>query len=217
MKKLLKRILTVTLSIMMILAAIPVQAAAPSYLTKSKTITLYTGKTARLMMYQKTWLGFFASGVDKVKSVKNSNPSVAEVSAEYGSIYAAPKKTGKTVITATDGKITKKCTLKVKKYENPVASVKVGNKTVPGSKFDADAYRVLNYSQFANKRKKITFNLKKGWSVQEVYYAQSGWMKSEDMQNGEIIKIKGGKGFQVGAVVVNDKTGQREDLLLWFK
>ena len=117
MKKLLKRILTVTLSIMMILAAIPVQAAPPSYLTKSKTITLYTGKTARLMMYQKTWLGFFASGVDKVKSVKNSNPSVAEVSAEYGSIYAAPKKTGKTVITATDGKITKKCTLKVKKYE----------------------------------------------------------------------------------------------------
>ena len=56
-----------------------------------------------------------------------------------------------------------------------------------------------------------------GWSVQEGYYAQSGWMKSEDMQNGEIIKIKGGKGFQVGAVVVNDKTGQREDLLLWFK
>ena len=217
MKKFLKQILTITLSVMMILAAIPVQAAAPSYLTKSKTITLYTGKTARLMMYQKTWLGFFASGVDKVKSVKNSNPSVAEVSAEYGSIYAAPKKTGKTVITATDGKITKKCTLKGKKYKNPVASVKVGNKTVPGSKFDADAYRVLNYSQFANKRKKITFNLKKGWSVQETYYAQNGWMKSEDMQNGEIITIKGGKGFQVGAVVVNDKTGQREDLLLWFK
>lgn len=74
MKKFLKQILTITLSVMMILAAIPVQAAAPSYLTKSKTITLYTGKTARLMMYQKTWLGFFASGVDKVKSVKNSNP-----------------------------------------------------------------------------------------------------------------------------------------------
>lgn len=73
MKKFLKQILTITLSVMMILAAIPVQAAAPSYLTKSKTITLYTGKTARLMMYQKTWLGFFASGVDKVKSVKNSN------------------------------------------------------------------------------------------------------------------------------------------------
>ena len=42
-------------------------------------------------------------------------------------------------------------------------------------------------------------------------------MKAEDMQNGEIITIKGGKGVQVGAVVVNDKTGQREDLLLWFK
>ena len=54
MKKFLKQILTITLSVMMILAAIPVQAAAPSYLTKSKTITLYTGKTARLMMYQKT-------------------------------------------------------------------------------------------------------------------------------------------------------------------
>lgn len=42
MKKFLKQILTITLSVMMILAAIPVQAAAPSYLTKSKTITLYT-------------------------------------------------------------------------------------------------------------------------------------------------------------------------------
>ena len=54
MKKFLKQILTITLSVMMILAAIPVQAAPPDYLTKSKTITLYTGKTARLMMYQKT-------------------------------------------------------------------------------------------------------------------------------------------------------------------
>ena len=38
MKKFLKQILTITLSVMMILAAIPVQAAAPSYLTKARNV-----------------------------------------------------------------------------------------------------------------------------------------------------------------------------------
>lgn len=86
-------------------------------------------------------------------------------------------------------------------------------------KFDTDPYRVISYSKFANKKAKVTFNLKKGWSFQydAISYFQKTWQKSEDVKNGSIVPIKGGSGFQIMTAVVNDKTGQVEHLLLWFK
>ena len=100
-----------------------------------------------------------------------------------------------------------------------MASVKVGNTTISGKKFDTDPYRVISYSKFANKKAKVTFNLKKGWSFQydAISYFQKTWQKSEDVKNGSIVPIKGGSGFQIMTAVVNDKTGQVEHLLLWFK
>lgn len=106
-----------------------------------------------------------------------------------------------------------------KRIRNPVASVKVGNTTISGKKFDTNPYRVISYSKFANKKAKVTFNLKKGWSFQydAISYFQKTWQKSEDVKNGSIVPIKGGSGYKIMTAVVNDKTGQVEHLLLWFK
>ena len=70
-------------------------------------------------------MGAFDKKSDKVTSVSSSNSSVAEAYAIYSELYAVPKKVGKTVITAKSGKTTRKCNLTVKKYVNPIVSVKV--------------------------------------------------------------------------------------------
>ena len=41
--------------------------------------------------------------------------------------------------------------------------------------------------------------------------------KSDDYKNGSAVSIKGGAGLKIMTTVVNDKTGQVEHLLLWFK
>ena len=209
--KLWKRILTAALISVMVLASVPVQAVQ---LPKSKTITLYSGKTSKNQFYQNVWLGFLEGDSGNVKL---SNSSVAKASLNYGSVYVIPKKAGKTVLTVKDAEGTSKCNLTVKKYVNPVASVKIGNTTISGSKFNKEAYRAVTYSKFANKKVKVTFNLKKGWTIGKLSYLQSTWMKSEDVNNGSVIPVKGGKGFKVLTTATNDKTGQEIQLYLWFK
>ena len=218
MKRTMKRILTAVLILTMVVAAVPVQAGIPQYFPTKKTLTVYPAKTSKNYFFQRTYMGAFDKKSDKVTSVSSSNSSVAEAYAIYSELYAVPKKVGKTVITAKSGKTTRKCNLTVKKYVNPIASVKVGNSTIAGKKFDTEAYRAVSYSRFANKKAKITFNLKKGWSfVDGVSYLQKNWMKSEDVKNGAVIPIRGGSGFVVITNVVNDKTGQQEAVMLLFK
>ena len=73
-----------------------------------------------------------------------------------------------------------------------MASVKVGNTTISGKKFDTDPYRVISYSKFANKKAKVTFNLKKGWSFQydAISYFQKTWQKSEDVKMVVLFRLK---------------------------
>ena len=152
---------------------------------------------------------------DLMEAAKNALERITDAAANLKDRKAAAQTE---TATAKSGKTTRKCNLTVKKYVNPIASVKVGNSTIAGKKFDTEAYRVVSYSRFANKKAKITFNLKKGWSfVDGVSYLQKNWMKSEDVKNGAVIPIRGGSGFVVITNVVNDKTGQQEAVMLLFK
>jgi len=222
MKKVLKQILTVSLIFIMVLSAVPVQARAPECFGGKKTVTLYTGKTIKNSaikhFFTSAELGFFDKSGRKVSSISSSNPSVADVSFDYSFINVIPKKTGKTVITAKSGNKTRKCNLVVRKYTNPVVSVKIGKSTIAGRHFNTEAYRVIPYSKFANKKAKVTFNLKNGWHIKKqcMWYFEKGWAKSEDVDNGSIVPING-KDFKIFADVVNEKTGQQERVSLWFK
>ena len=222
MKKILKKILTISLIFIMILSAVPVQARMPEYFGGKKTVTLYTGKTIKNNLTKKffksSFIGFFRGADGKLTFINSSNPLVADASFDYSLINVTPKKTGKTVITAKDGNKTRKCNLTVKKYTNPVVSVKIGNSTISGKHFNKEAYRVIPYSKFAKKKVKVTFNLKKGWHVikQGVSYIEKSWYKSQDVDNGSIIPINS-RDFVICADVVNEKTGQQERILLLLK
>ena len=204
----------------MILSAIPVQAANTKSSLLKQTITLYPGKSNKITLFNSRYLNL--GNIDTRNnsvSVTVRNPAIAKVEVNNSGVFAYPKKVGKTLVTVKAGNITRKCALTVKEYVNPVASVKVGNTTISGKKFDTDPYRVISYSKFANKKAKVTFNLKKGWSFQydAISYFQKTWQKSEDVKNGSIVPIKGGSGYKIMTAVANDKTGQVEHLLLWFK
>ena len=220
MKKILKQLLTISLIFIMILSAIPVQAANTKSSLLKQTITLYPGKSNKITLFNSRYLNL--GNIDTRNnsvSVTVRNPAIAKVEVNNSGVFAYPKKVGKTLVTVKAGNITRKCALTVKEYVNPVASVKVGNTTISGKKFDTNPYRVISYSKFANKKAKVTFNLKKGWSFQydAISYFQKTWQKSEDVKNGSIVPIKGGSGYKIMTAVANDKTGQVEHLLLWFK
>ena len=220
MKKILKQLLTISLIFIMILSAIPVQAANTKSSLLKQTITLYPGKSNKITLFNSRYLNL--GNIDTRNnsvSVTVRNPAIAKVEVNNSGVFAYPKKVGKTLVTVKAGNITRKCAVTVKEYVNPVASVKVGNTTISGKKFDTNPYRVISYSKFTNKKAKVTFNLKKGWSFQydAISYFQKTWQKSEDVKNGSIVPIKGGSGYKIMTAVVNDKTGQVEHLLLWFK
>ena len=220
MKKVLKQILTLSLVLIMVLSAIPVQAANTESSLLKQTITLYSGKSNKIPFFNQSYLNFgYIDTKNTSVSVTVRNPAIAKVEAKNYGVYAYPKKAGKTLVTVKIGNKTRKCALTVKDYVNPVASVKVGNTTISGKKFDTDPYRVISYSKFANKKTKVTFTLKKGWSFQYdgISYFQKTWQMSEDVKNGSAVPVKGGSGFKIMTAVVNDKTGQVEHLLLWFK
>ena len=220
MKKVLKQILTFSLIFIMVLSAVPVQAANPESSLTKQIVTLYPGKSNKITLFNGSYLSLGnldTRNTSVAATVRNS--SIATVEANNYGVIAYPKKVGKTLLTVKAGNTTRKYTLTVKDYVNPVASVKVGNTTISGKKFNTDPYRVISYSRFANKKTKITFNLKKGWSLQYdgISYFRDGWAKSDDYKNGSAVSIKGGAGLKIMTTVVNDKTGQVEHLLLWFK
>ena len=70
MKKILKKILTISLIFIMILSAVPVQARMPEYFGGKKTVTLYTGKTIKNNLtknfFKSSFIGFFRGADGKL-------------------------------------------------------------------------------------------------------------------------------------------------------
>lgn len=133
MKKVLKQILTFSLIFIMVLSAVPVQAANPKSSLTKQVVTLYPGKSNKITLFNSRYLNL--GNIDTRNnsvSVTVRNPAIAKVEANNSGVFAYPKKVGKTLVTVKAGNITRKCALTVKEYVNPVASVKVGNTTISG-------------------------------------------------------------------------------------
>lgn len=111
---------------------------------------------------------------------------------------------------------TYKIKVNVKKYQNPLASVKVGNKTLNMSKLKKTSNYKLSYAQFAGKKQKISVKMAPGWKLEEMYYMRKTGQKTETVKNGGSVLLKGGAGFEFHIVVTNKKTGQLETVDLFF-
>lgn len=216
MKKSLKKLVTVVLAIaMMVVLAIPAYAADEIYIPKTANGIKYSTTTLKNQYFSSK--EYFAYVGNQKVTVKSSNKSVATVKAENGTIFVTIKKPGKTTISVKTAKKTYKCEYTVSKYENPLASVKVGGTTIKGSSFNKNAVVNLKYSKYANKKTAVKFNLKSGWKVLSVEYVRKGWARSETVKNGGKVKVAGGSGFAVSAYVVNEATGIMESVDVYFK
>ncbi len=205
MKKTSKKLLSFLLAFGMILSMFAVTSAT-GWATDE-----HVPASATLVAYPKPATESLASLSSKVSGLKSSNKAVVTVklsestygtSQTYYTILAVPKKAGTATVSFKCQGKTYKIKVTVKKYVNPVKSVKIGATTVPGSRFKSSSETGLSYAKFAGKKVKTTVTLAKGW------------MRSESVANGSKIPVAGGKGFRIMFTAVNSKTGIKERITI---
>lgn len=198
-------------------------------------------ETVTLVAYPEQDYQFFNRISTKASELKTSNKSVVSIKqikqkdTSLGKyyLYLKAKKPGTAVVSVKLKGKTYKTKVIVKKYVNPVQSVKIGSTSVSGSKFNSASVVNLSYGKFANKKVKTTVVLKKGWKLDDYYYWDSkqpkgsmlpgfeyfskGEQEGRTVINGHKIPVKGGKGFEILITAVNEKSGMTEYVSLVFK
>lgn len=246
MKKVYTKIIGILLALTVFLTAIPIQAAAMPAPTvpKQTTITYYPATHNYTTCYgdkinkNKCYLEGFSTFGRKVDKVYSSNPKVVKAAYINSNLVLVAKKPGTATVTTKIKSKTYKTKVTVKKYVNPISSVKIGDTTLTASKFKSNSNYTLRYSKYANKKVKVTVTLAKGWELPKVPfpklvdgnyeasyakaygYFQNGWQKSDPVKNGRSVRISGKKGLyrsNLEITAVNKTTGQKELVYIFFK
>lgn len=108
-----------------------------------------------------------------------------------------PKKTGKTTITTKSKYDNSKRIITIRKYNNPVSSIKIGNTTVKGSKFNKTDRLYLSYDKYVKQKNQLIITPKKGWEVNQIRTLNRSGSKeyqSLSIFDKNSIKPTGGKG-----------------------
>ena len=166
------------------------------------------------------FLSYPKASVKAVKNIKSSNKKTATASIDADPennqiiFKINPKKTGKTVVSF-DFKYKKKTyhfktKVVVKKYENPFKSMKIG--TVRMDKYLDSAFlsSAINAHVPLKKtlsKKQLSFKLKKGWKLLEVF--MTGTKGDGSLKNGQKVTIK--KGSEIDFQIKDPKGND-----LWF-
>jgi len=237
MKTTWKKILAIALALTVLFTILPVQAAEVQeiYVPDSTATTLYPSKDIDPHYGTSKNRAYFCSVPKKASSLKSSNKAVATLKQEsqkwngqtHYTLYLVSKKAGTTTVSFKCNGKTYKTKVTVRKYVNPIKSIKIGNTTIAGSMFKSASNRTISYAKFADKKVKVKINLAKGWELTKSYVNgrfvgsfdcyQNGWAKSDSVKNGGTITIKGGSGYEITIAASNKKTGQIEIFYLTFK
>lgn len=228
----------------MLQSTLPVQAASIKLDVPSElTLTLYpSSKDVYGLGTTSLNKQYLTYSTNAVSSMKSSNSKVVTISktdtvgASGATIYLTAKKAGTATVSFKSGGKTYKIKVTVAKYKNPVSSITIGSTKIAKGKFKNAATYSVKYSKFANKKVKVTVELKKGWSIKEtekakfssdgevtlvtgtyLEYARSTWQKSDLFKNGKKVTVKGGVGFCIYATAVNNSTGQEEIITVRFE
>lgn len=217
-----------------VLAFVPVFAtavpvAAANYVKKfSQTVTLYDSASAKTIgnvtngiSANVTMLGLTMKTNKPVRMTSNDN-SVAVLELQNGTglarnrifINVRAKKAGKAVIFYKLGDITYKVNVTVKKYASPLAGLKLGTSNLTSRVSKTPVYKVP-YKKYANKKVKLTFRGKSGWSVSASYTPSSTRTKSVNINNNGYFKVTK-KNSSVVLYAYNMKTMQQESVVIQF-
>ena len=208
----------------MVFSAVPVQAAETIYVPSKWTGILYSSKDKEFPTgngkKNTTYLADVATA--KVSNLKSSRPFVAtlrkSVHDNRTPLYVTAKKAGTTNLSVKINSKTYKIKVTVKKYKNPISSIKIGNTTIKGTKFKTRSNYTLKYSKFANKKVKLSMKMAKGWKLQQLLYTDKNQMPVDTyVANHRSFKVTGGKGSSICAYVVNKATGVEETIQIFFK
>lgn len=235
MKKQFKQLFVAILALAMILSgSLCVQAKTTSQ--PAKILTLYSPKSVsysanrrmfapanETIINTESYMGWGTS------SYKSSNTSVVSlVSRKSYPLYqikpdSSPlyfmkaKKTGSSVVSYKQGKDTYKQKVTVKKYVNPLSSLKIDSLKLT-SKFNKNASYTLSYDKYKNKELKLQVKSKNGWyltgtrNISNPKNCERGtWIK-----NGETFKVTN-KNMFLTIFVTNEKTKQAEECTIIFK
>ena len=220
MKKLLSWMLALLLIAGIAMPLIPATAVAEEhpegigYIPDSTVV--YMKSPAEFYLY------YDGASVKDIKKLKSSNTAVATVK-KYKDPYSSdtiiikitPKKVGKTTVSFSlkyEGKTYKyKMQVNVRKYVNPFKSFKIG-KTRYEEYLDKAAHTSAINAHIPLKKtlknQKMSFKLKDGWKLQEIYMKSKGkW--TEDVQNNQKVTFK--KGDEIDFYIMDPK-----GFCLWF-
>ena len=173
MKKSSKKLLSFLLAFGMILSMFAVTSAT------GWAADEHVPASATLVAYPKPATESLASLSSKVSGLKSSNKAVVTVklskstygtSQTYYTILAVPKKAGTATVSFKCQGKTYKIKVTVKKYVNPVKSVKIGATTVSGSRFKSSSETSLSYAKFAGKKQKQRLLLQKDGNLVNCTY-----------------------------------------------
>ena len=199
MKHLWKHLTGILIAFTMLFSFLPVQAAkAPEVVVfdKQLDVTLYSYNAKHT--WNETHFANVYEDTNKtqVKNLKSSTPSVVSVKRErkrtgkdesdYGKyvtrLYFIARKPGSTTVSFQVGSKTYRVKVRVRKYQNPVSSVKIGNTKIAGNKFNFQsngtktAIITASLSKYRNKNVKISVTPVKGWKV-SYFDFYNDWVK----------------------------------------
>lgn len=145
--------------------------------------------------------------------VDTDNKNVGYVWAiDYGSrIYMrfVALSPGTTTVTVSVGDKSMTSKIKVLPYQNPVSSIKIGNTTVSGKKFNKKPYVLQHIKGIAGNHKvKYTCVPKDGWSVKRTYYANDFSEIYFPAKNGHVLNLNPTSQYTIYSNLINQQTGQ---------
>lgn len=235
MKKHFKQVLsTVLVFIMALLCSINVQAQTIT--RPNQVITLYSSDSLSYNANKRAYSSANEIVLNTdiymnrgVTSYKSSDTSVVELVSRklypltqwnpkpYMAYFMKAQKTGKTVISYKAGNNTYKQNVIVKKYENPLSTLKLGSLNLT-SRFKTNASYTLSYEKYKNKNLKLQMRLKSGWILSGACYIDTPktYTRGTWIANGKTFKITK-KNSALCVYVFNQKTRQSEECLIIFK
>ena len=229
MKKVTKRVLAAFLTLAMVFTLLAVPATSMKNVSAAEEVGInpYSELTKSMTPEEQKWAasGTTLTGVisitgttkaSQIKKLKSSNKNmkVSAQAAASGYIRVEYKKPGKTTITCTVKGKKLKTTFTVKKYSNPVKTLKIGSKSYT-SKFNK-----VRIASSAKKISKKTLNIKakKGWKIAwvSVYNGSSKFYTVNKTSFSKKITLNK-KGGYVMVKLTQKSTGLNESLQLYYR
>lgn len=224
MKKQLKKLLTLVVALVVVLSAVPVSAKTFSQTMEQQYIYLQPK-----IGCSKTIGWFHPKQKAKFTYNKKLGKMKATTKDPYGYYCYSffPTKAGKTTLitsnlSSTDNyKTTSKEIVKypftILNYQNPISSVKLGNTTISGSKFNKTDKAYASYNSFSKKLQTLKVSPKKGWTVDSVqvvnkkgmvvksFYAAFGDYKNAGKFTSAKFRAYSGKGNYILSISCRNK------------